>query len=268
MLVEQRIHFLGGVLALELFEEWAAEARELYGPLLTDGRPDLRLRVERAPGPLTTLDKANPVVSRLPDGGELRTGWYRLEQSGTEALARVRTLNRLGLDHLLYQWTAMLLLPPRGLLFHAAGLVSPRGHGYLALGRSEAGKTTLARNALEGDWEVLSDEAPALRRDPAGWRVLATPFSGELGLVAPATTAAPLDKLLFLAKGETCELTPLSPGEALRGLLRTVISYGGDETFSRMTLKLLEELVTTRPACRLVTPRQVAADELTALLEG
>ncbi|MGR8933048.1 MAG: hypothetical protein ACU837_01500 [Gammaproteobacteria bacterium] len=77
--------------------------------------------------------------------------------------------------------TAYAILMHGGLLLHSSGIVAD-GKAYLFLGRSGAGKTTLARIALAGDAKILSDDINIVYPTTGGSFVAsAIPFAGELG---------------------------------------------------------------------------------------
>lgn len=266
MNAELRLHFLDGVLAVEAAAAYLAQVETRFSKALTEEPADRRLVVEQVPWPLAGVTDENPVVDYTPHGGRLTSSWYRLEQYNDDCRVLLRNLNVIGLGRVLMQWTAMLLLPPDGALFHAAGFVTPSGRGCLATGRSEAGKTTLARNLLESGWSVLSDEAPALLLDVEGPRVLYTPFCGDLGIVSPRQKAAPLSALMLLEKGPRIELERLEPPELLRGLLRTVVSYGNARRFSSRIIDTLRDLAVAVPGYRISLPRELDAVELEARL--
>jgi hypothetical protein len=59
---------------------------------------------------------------------------------------------------------AWLLAPRERFLVHGAA-ISRDGAGYLVLGESRAGKSTLAAGALEAGWSVLSDDLAVLAPD-------------------------------------------------------------------------------------------------------
>ena len=62
---------------------------------------------------------------------------------------------------------AWLLAPRARYLVHGAA-IARGGVGYLVLGESRAGKSTLAAGALEAGWAVLSDDLVVLAPDGAG----------------------------------------------------------------------------------------------------
>jgi len=115
---------------------------------------------------------------------------------------------------------AYRLLDLGGAVLHSAGVVRD-GAAYLFLGRSGAGKTTVARLSQEQGAEVLSDDLNALCAGAAGagCSVLKLPFTGDLGERRALRPAAPLGALLRLAQDTVDALAPLSHAETLACML-------------------------------------------------
>jgi hypothetical protein len=142
---------------------------------------------------------------------------------------------------------AYRLLEIGGAVLHCAGVVKD-GAAFLFLGRSGAGKTTVARLSLAQGGEVLSDDLNALipdvalgadaapgapasdtggvaesahagRTAGAGCAVLKLPFTGDLGERRAMRPPVPLGGLLRIAQDTVDELAPLSRAETLACLL-------------------------------------------------
>jgi hypothetical protein len=105
-----------------------------------------------------------------------------------------------------------------GAVLHAAG-VAREGRGFLFVGRSGAGKTTVSRASLAQGAEVLSDDLNALLPGPSGPLVAQLPFTGDLAATTSANSTWPLAALLRLEKSDRDELTPLSRAIALTQLV-------------------------------------------------
>jgi hypothetical protein len=112
-----------------------------------------------------------------------------------------------------------LLAGRRGVEVHACG-VEDSGQGYLFVGQSGAGKTTMARLWQEaGRIDVLSDDRIILRCLEGRIWMYGTPWHGE-GQFACATRT-PLTHIFFLGRGETHEVVPVRPSEAVARLMAT-----------------------------------------------
>jgi len=143
-----------------------------------------------------------------------------------------------------------LLAAGRGVEVHACGVVAPNGKGYLLVGQSGAGKTTMAllwQKAQAGT--VLSDDRIILRkRDGTVW-MHGTPWHGEAALSSPAR--APLKGVYLLRHGQSNKLVSLRPSDAAARLLACSFPpfyHSGGLDF---TLGFFEQLVGAVPCHEL-----------------
>jgi hypothetical protein len=119
---------------------------------------------------------------------------------------------------------AYRLLEIGGVVLHSAGVVRG-GAAFLFLGRSGAGKTTVARLSLAAGAEVLSDDLNALcpgggdAAGGAGCVVVKLPFTGDLGERRATRPPVRLGALLRLEQDAGDALAPLSRAETLACLL-------------------------------------------------
>ncbi|NOX60904.1 MAG: hypothetical protein GXP42_03000 [Chloroflexi bacterium] len=116
------------------------------------------------------------------------------------------------------------ILPRRGdaLLLHACG-VQLDGCGFLFVGASGAGKTTIARLA-QGRGEVLGDENVVIRFHRRRVVMTAAPFWGQstpASLIRRQLRQSPLHAIFLLRHAPGFALTPLRPAEVAFELLRT-----------------------------------------------
>jgi hypothetical protein len=99
-----------------------------------------------------------------------------------------------------------LLARGLGVEVHGGGVVLPDGRGWLFVGVSGAGKTTLSRMWLaEPDVRVLSDERIILREDGGEIWMYGTPWHGDGHIAQPGR--ARLDRVFFLRHGRKNGLT-------------------------------------------------------------
>jgi hypothetical protein len=106
-----------------------------------------------------------------------------------------------------------LLGQGRGLEIHGCGVIDASGDGYLFVGQSGAGKSTMARLWLgEHGTEILSDDRVVLRRESDGFWMYGTPWHGEEPLASPGR--ALVKGLFLLEQHPTDQLAPLSRGQA------------------------------------------------------
>jgi hypothetical protein len=102
-------------------------------------------------------------------------------------------------------------------LVHSAGVVHG-GRGFLCVGPSDAGKTTLA--GLADGRVVLNDEMNLVDFTGAAPELVGTPFNGFFRDKRPGR--APLAAVLLLAKGPRHALETVGPGEAAAALASQV----------------------------------------------
>ena len=99
-----------------------------------------------------------------------------------------------------------LLARGHGVEVHGGGVVMPDGRGWLFVGVSGAGKTTLSRMwCAEPDVRVLSDERIILREEGGEIWMYGTPWHGDGHIAAPGR--ARLDRVFFLRHGPQNALT-------------------------------------------------------------
>jgi len=111
-----------------------------------------------------------------------------------------------------------LLAGGRGVEVHACGVVDSTGEGYLFVGQSGAGKTTMARlwQKAQGG-TVLSDDRIILRKIDGTLWMYGTPWHGEAGLSSP--NRVPLKGVYLLRHGQSNKQVSLRPSDAAARLL-------------------------------------------------
>ncbi len=114
-------------------------------------------------------------------------------------------------EQLLYQaWhSARRRLGYEACLVHSAGVIRG-GRGFLFVGPSTAGKTTIA--SLSKGGTVVNDEMNLVEFHPDGARLIGTPFNGHYRAKRPGS--APLAAILLLGHGPAHKLVSVGLGEA------------------------------------------------------
>lgn len=138
-------------------------------------------------------------------------------------------------DSFLRILTSFRMLERNGLVVHAAGLVR-EGKGYLFVGKSGSGKSTVAR-CSSPPCTVLSDDLTLACLSGASGTVVGTPFFGEHGN-AGVNTSVPLKAIFFLQQAPQNQLRPLSRQLAVEKLLRSVLFFGQEKTSVQRVLDL------------------------------
>jgi hypothetical protein len=148
------------------------------------------------------------------------------------------------LDELL---TWEMLSAGRGVAIHASSVVDAQGRGLLFVGRSGAGKTTMARLWHEAGAVVPSDERTILTMAPAGPLLHGTPWPGDGGFSEPVS--APLGAIFFIDHGADLELSPVRPADATARLVaNSFVPYHSHHGLDA-SLGLLAQVVNAAP-CR------------------
>jgi hypothetical protein len=104
----------------------------------------------------------------------------------------------------------------RGALLHSCGLMC-ENLGWLFVGMSGAGKSTIAKIFQAAGEKILGDDRIILRRQNGWLRIFGTPWPGELGIASP--DSAPLQNIFFLEKSSRNFIKPLPPMEAVSRLV-------------------------------------------------
>src|SRR5215469_10591310 len=111
-----------------------------------------------------------------------------------------------------------LLTLGRGVEVHACGVEDADGRGYLFVGQSGTGKTTMARLWQKAPGiRVLSDDRIILRCLEARIWMYGTPWHGEAKLAC--STRTPLTHIFFLGRGEHNEVVSVRPSESVARLM-------------------------------------------------
>jgi hypothetical protein len=128
-------------------------------------------------------------------------------------------------------------------LIHACG-VDDGGRGYLFVGQSGHGKTTMARLWGPGA-TILSDDRIIVRRRDDRYVIFGTPWHGELD--AAAAQEVPLDKVFVLRHAEASRAEPITGAAAAAILLARCFPPFWDRTGMSFTLDWLGRLVSEVP---------------------
>jgi hypothetical protein len=143
--------------------------------------------------------------------------WREDFREGEILLARSFVSGRAHVDPFEYPLDELLVIhllgQGHGIEIHGCGVVDEQGDGYLFVGQSGAGKSTMARLWLqEPKATVLSDDRVVVRREPGGFRMYGTPWHGDEPLASPRS--ARLSRILFLRHAPAHAMDPLDPAGA------------------------------------------------------
>ncbi len=170
-------------------------------------------------------------------------------------------MNPFAVDCLLRVVWATLLPHLGGVMIHGCGFRRDE-FGFIFPGPSGAGKTTLARKALDPD-DVLSDEICVVRKMEEGWRVFGTPFWGDFARGGTSMRSWPLRALAFLAQASSGPtITPMTSPEATLRLLGCFLAFATDPTTVRENLGVAVQLCGEVRSVEASLTKSAAAKEI------
>lgn len=218
--------------------ELRARAQERYAAFETGGSTGFPVEITQQVG------------VGLPEAGEAfrnnEVAGARLQLAARGArVSGVR--NEYVLDSVLRVLLTRLLLPAPGFLLHAATIVQD-GRAYVFMGRSGAGKSTVASLSPRGS--VLTDEISLLRRVDGVWHAHGTPFWGEFR-AAGQNRQVPLARVFALAQERRNRTVALAPRQALAGLLGNTLFFSADRAEREQLLRAQLSLIAAVPVQRL-----------------
>ena len=206
-----------------------------YREFKADGEPGLPVVLRSGAESDVCPAGNNPNFSYVLDDASLR-----LDSSGAE-FRGVR--HEYALDSLIRILLTMVLLPERGFLLHAATVVR-NGRAYVFMGRSGAGKSTVASLSPAGT--VLTDEISLLRFTDGCWQAYGTPFWGEFR-AAGQNEHYPIAGIYKLAQSAEDRVETLTTKEMIRALLPCVLFFTPRVEANRDLLRLLLQFAVQVP---------------------
>jgi len=143
---------------------------------------------------------------------------------------------------------AQVLANRKACFFHSSG-VALDGKGFLFIGHSDAGKSTMVK-LLKDRAEILCDERIIVRRWPDGFKIHGNWAHGEVPEVSSGS--APLQAIFFLEQAKKSQIIPIeNKREKIRKLLACLIKpFDTADWWSKM-LALTETIVHEVPCYSL-----------------
>jgi hypothetical protein len=142
----------------------------------------------------------------------------------------------------------LLLSHCKGLMLHACG-IDDGDYGYLFLGNSGHGKSTIARLWSKNQATVLNDDRIILREKNGELIMYGTPWPGDFKEVS--SKGVPIRKLFFLQHGEKNSVVPKNGAEAVLMLLTRCFPPIWDKKGMEYTIDLCHRLVLKVPCYEL-----------------
>lgn len=179
---------------------------------------------------------ADHTRAEIYNGGLIRQAY---EKGGLGALTMAPT------DQILL---ARLLADRGGCYLHSDG-VDMDGRGFLFVGHSGAGKSTIARQLADKS-EILCDDRMIVRKWDNGWRIHGNWSHGTMPVVSAGD--APLEAVFFLEKADENRIVPVeSRMAAISMLLGCLIKPMVNVQWWEKMLSLVEDLARDVPCYRL-----------------
>jgi hypothetical protein len=141
-----------------------------------------------------------------------------------------------------------LLSQGRGAMVHGCG-VDDNGDGYLFLGNSNHGKSTIARLWSKNQATVLNDDRIIVREKDGEFWMYGTPWHGDLKEVSPQGLL--IQKIFFLRHGQKNSAVAKKGAEAATMLLARCFPAFWDKKGMDYTLGLCLRLVSKVPCYEL-----------------
>jgi len=142
----------------------------------------------------------------------------------------------------------LLLSTGQGMLLHACG-IEDHGEGYLFLGNSTHGKSTMASLWFQNHATVLNDDRVIIRDQDESLWMYGTPWHGDFR--AFSTKGLPVSKIFFLRHGQTNSATPKKGAEAVSMILARSFPPFWDKGGMSHTMDLCHRLVNEIPCFEL-----------------
>jgi hypothetical protein len=157
---------------------------------------------------------------------------------------------------------AYRVLSMGGVLLHSAAVVKD-GHAHLFIGRSGAGKSTIAKLGLTAGLDVLSDDMNALvPGDDGRYWAEKLPFAGDLGQTATPKGRYPVAGIYRLRQAEHNAIEPISPARAMAALIACSPYVNADPYRNDRLTANLEQLLGSVSVRELMFNLDVSAWEL------
>ncbi len=133
---------------------------------------------------------------------------------------------------------AQLLADRSGIILHGSGIIL-KEKGYLFVGHSDAGKTTLVK-LFKHQAKILNDDRMIVKKEDGSFYLYGTPWHGEVSLVAP--DRVPLKAILFLNQTDENRIERTKGLEAFKRLYGCTIKPLVTERWAKNALDTCEAL--------------------------
>lgn len=193
-----------------------------------------------------TLEKPSmntAVTDSSKDWSEICCALSDVEELGGASLS-IRSFNMIG------ELFKFVLTVRDGLVIHSSAISYENG-GVLFSAPSGTGKSThtgLWKKVYGDKVKIINDDMPAIRFIDGGWKLCGTPWCGKTGI--NVSECVPLKGIVFLERGVENEIIPLSPQEAVFGIMNQTMLPLYRELMNEV-LESIGKLASETPAYRL-----------------
>ncbi len=142
---------------------------------------------------------------------------------------------------------ARLLADRGGIILHGSGIIF-KEKGYLFVGHSDAGKTTLVK-IFHHHARILNDDRMIVRKEDGSYYLYGTPWHGDLSLVAP--DRVPLEAILFLNQAKENRIERTEGLQAFKRLYGCTIKPLVTKGWVEKTLDICQDLSREVPCYHL-----------------
>jgi len=133
---------------------------------------------------------------------------------------------------------ARLLADRGGIILHGSGIIL-KEKGFLFVGHSDAGKTTLVK-IFHHHARILNDDRMIVRKEHGSYYLYGTPWHGDLSLVAPDRVL--LKAILFLNQAKENKIEKVESLEAFKKLYGCTIKALVTERWTKKALDICQAL--------------------------
>ena len=133
---------------------------------------------------------------------------------------------------------ARLLADRGGIILHGSGIIF-KEKGYLFVGHSDAGKTTLVK-IFHHHAKILNDDRMIVRKENGSFYLYGTPWHGELSLVAP--DRVPLKAIFFLNQAKENKVERAEGLEVFKRLYGCTIKALITEQWTKKAIDICQDL--------------------------
>ncbi|MEI8173691.1 MAG: hypothetical protein WCH07_09445 [Deltaproteobacteria bacterium] len=142
----------------------------------------------------------------------------------------------------------ILLSRSKGALLHACGIYDGN-FGYLFLGNSGHGKSTISKIWFENKSIVLNDDRIIIREKDRTFWIYGTPWHGDF--TEWSLKGLPINKIFFLRHGERNSIAPIKGTDAVSMILTRSFPPLWDQNGMDYTLGLFDRMASTLPCYEL-----------------